>query len=160
MTCDRSRCTSTAAGRSAWTDAWGRRTGHYAGREWRREAKPGPGNLSIPTDKIYELGNYESVATIRDTPDVTFDRESLDVSAEIESMLTGRDFAGLVDGTQLKMANCKPIDVASQFKPGRTAANPYDVVASIAVLYLVAETCPTGSACGGTPASRSRCGTI
>ena len=26
----------------------------------------GPGTLNIPTEKIYELGNYESVATIRD----------------------------------------------------------------------------------------------
>lgn len=99
----------------------------------------GPGQLNIPTEKIYELGNYESVATVRDVPDLTFDLESLDVSAEIECMLTGKTFAGMADGTLIKMANCLPLDVASQFKAGRTAANPYDVVASVAVPYLVAE---------------------
>jgi hypothetical protein len=99
----------------------------------------GPGNLNIPTEKIYELGNYESVATIRDVPDLTFDLESLDVSAEIECMLTGRDFTATADGTLIKMANVLPLDVASQFKAGRTATNPFDVVASVAVPYLVAE---------------------
>ena len=99
----------------------------------------GPGNLNIPTEKIYELGNYESVATIRDVPDLTFDLESLDVSAEIECMLTGQDFDAAADGTLIKMANVLPLDVASQFKAGRTATNPFDVVASVAVPYLVAE---------------------
>jgi hypothetical protein len=49
----------------------------------------GPGNLNIPTEKIYELGNYQSVATIRDVPDLTFTMDSYDVSTEIETMLTG-----------------------------------------------------------------------
>lgn len=49
----------------------------------------GPGNLNIPTEKIYELGNYESVATIRDVPDLTFTLDSLDVSTEIEALYLG-----------------------------------------------------------------------
>jgi hypothetical protein len=49
----------------------------------------GPGNLNIPTEKIYELGNYQSVATIRDVPDLTFTMDSFDMSTEIEAMLTG-----------------------------------------------------------------------
>ena len=49
----------------------------------------GPGNLNIPTEKIYELGNYQSVATIRDVPDLTFSMDSYDVSTEIETMITG-----------------------------------------------------------------------
>lgn len=53
----------------------------------------GPGQLNIPTEKIYELGNYRSVATIRDVPDLSFSLESLDVSTEIETMLT-RAYAG------------------------------------------------------------------
>jgi hypothetical protein len=48
----------------------------------------GPGNLNIPTEKIYELGNYQSVATIRDVPDLTFTMDSFDMSTEIEAMLT------------------------------------------------------------------------
>lgn len=53
----------------------------------------GPGNLNIPTEKIYELGNYQSVATIRDVPDLTFSMDSYDVSTEIETMLTN-SYAG------------------------------------------------------------------
>lgn len=49
----------------------------------------GPGQVNIPTEKIYELGNYKSVATVRDTPDLTFSLESYDVSTEIEALLTG-----------------------------------------------------------------------
>lgn len=49
----------------------------------------GPGQLNIPTEKIYELGNYKSVATVRDTPDLTFSVESYDVSTEFEGLLTG-----------------------------------------------------------------------
>jgi len=49
----------------------------------------GPGNLNIPTEKIYELGNYQSVATIRDVPDLSFTMDSYDVSTEIEALLTG-----------------------------------------------------------------------
>ena len=48
----------------------------------------GPGQLNIPTEKIYEVGNYKSVATIRDTPDLSFSMESYDVSTEVEAMLT------------------------------------------------------------------------
>ena len=49
-----------------------------------RAQTAGPGQLNIPTQKIYELGNYKSVSTIRDTPDLTFNLESFDVSTEIE----------------------------------------------------------------------------
>lgn len=49
----------------------------------------GPGQLNIPTEKIYELGNYKSVATIRDTPDLVFTSESFDVSLEFEALLSG-----------------------------------------------------------------------
>src|SRR4051812_13113989 len=49
----------------------------------------GPGQLNIPTEKINELGNYKSVATIRDTPDLTFTAESFDVSTEFEGLVCG-----------------------------------------------------------------------
>ena len=48
----------------------------------------GPGQLNIPTEKINELGNYKSVATVRDTPDLSFSLESYDVSTEVEAMIT------------------------------------------------------------------------
>mgnify|MGYP001591248899 CR=1 FL=1 len=57
----------------------------------------GVSNLNIPEEKIYELGNYQSVATIRDTPDLSFDMESLDVSMEAECLLTGEDNTTMVN---------------------------------------------------------------
>jgi hypothetical protein len=51
----------------------------------------GPGGLSIPTETIKELGNYRSVATVRDTPDLSSSLSSFDVTSETEQMLTGSD---------------------------------------------------------------------
>lgn len=60
----------------------------------------GPGQLNIPVEKIYELGNYKSVASVRDVPDLTFSLESYDVSTEVETLLTaaygGRDVTDAV----------------------------------------------------------------
>jgi hypothetical protein len=96
----------------------------------------GPGQLNIPTEKIYELGNYKSVATIRDTPDITFSLESFDVSTETEDMLTGGtgDFATGVD-----LATAVPVDIASQFKGGLGASLPYNIVSSVALPFLYLE---------------------
>ena len=30
----------------------------------------GPGALNIPEEKVYELGNFETLATVRDIPDL------------------------------------------------------------------------------------------
>src|SRR5574337_1102942 len=95
----------------------------------------GPGNLNIPTEKIYELGNYQSVATIRDVPDLSFTLESLDCSTEIEEMLT----ATTMTSSGIDLATCVPIDIASQFKGGIAAAAPYDVVGSVACPFLSPE---------------------
>ena len=32
----------------------------------------GPGSLNIPEEKVYELGNFETLATVRDIPDLSF----------------------------------------------------------------------------------------
>lgn len=96
----------------------------------------GPGTLNIPSEKIRELGNYESVATVLDTPDLTFPTESLDVSAAMEALVLGRDFATDPAGTEYDLSKCVPIDVLSQFKPGKKAANAYDVVASAVAPFL------------------------
>lgn len=96
----------------------------------------GPGQLNIPTEKIYELGNYKSVATIRDTPDITFSMESFDVSTEVENMLTGG--AGNF-GTGVDLATCVPVDIASMFKGGLTAASPYAIISSVALPFLYLE---------------------
>lgn len=104
-----------------------------------RAQTAGPGSLNIPTEKIYELGNYQSVATIRDIPDLSFTLESFDVSAEIESMLLGRDFAALAEGAVLDLSATLPVDVVSEFKAGKTAVAPFQVEASVAIPFLTCE---------------------
>lgn len=96
----------------------------------------GPGQVNIPTEKINELGNYKSVATIRDTPDLTFSMDSLDTSAEIEMLLTNLSVkpAGGID-----LAQARAVDIASQFKAGQDAAAPFKVVSSVALPYLYLE---------------------
>jgi predicted RecA/RadA family phage recombinase len=110
-----------------------------------RAQTAGPGTLNIPTETIYELGNYRSVAVVRGIPDLTYSLESFDASAELEAMLTGRitvdetDYTALADGTMFDMGAVLPLDVVSEFKAGRAAADAYDVHASVAIPYLNME---------------------
>lgn len=95
----------------------------------------GPGNLNIPKDKIYELGNYESVATIRDTPDLQYSLESLDTSVAMEAFLTGLD-----EGDPMfDLGACRPVDLATPFKPGKDAVDPFKIVQAVAIPYLYPE---------------------
>lgn len=99
----------------------------------------GPGDLNIPTERIEELGNYESVATIRDIPDLSFTLESLDASAELEATLMGSDFEADAAGAEYDLSRVRVLDVVSQFKAGKHADNNFDVVASVALPYLALE---------------------
>jgi hypothetical protein len=58
-----------------------------------RAQTAGPGQLNQNSEKIYELGNYYSLATVYDTPDLTFNLESFDVSAEFEALLLNKRFS-------------------------------------------------------------------
>lgn len=104
-----------------------------------RAQTAGPGQVNIPSEKIYELGNYQSVGTIFDIPDLTFPLESFDASAEFESMCVGTDFSSDAAGTEYDLSACLPVDVASQFKRGKTDADKYDVMVGVAVPYLTLE---------------------
>lgn len=96
----------------------------------------GVGNLNIPEEKVYELGNYETIATVRDVPDLSFDMESLDVSAEIEALLLHEDPTAIADGDEFDFINAKPIDVVSPFKAG---AGLFNIVRGVIVPYLTLE---------------------
>ena len=98
----------------------------------------GPGTLNIAKEKIYELGNYETVATTFDTPELTFSLESYDVSLDTEQALVDATTAEvLTDGVDL--AKAKPINIAQNFKPGKKLTNPYRAVAGVALPYLTLE---------------------
>ena len=96
----------------------------------------GVGNVNIPEEKIYELGNYQTVATVRDIPDLSFDMESFDVSTEVEAILTGVDPTGVTAGQEFDFADTKPVDIVSPFKSG---AGNFDIVKGVAVPYLNLE---------------------
>lgn len=101
-----------------------------------RAQSAGVGNVNIPEEKIYELGNYNTVATVRDFPDLTFDLESFDVSTEIEAILTGVDPTSVVDGQEFDFLQAMPIDVISPFKDKGGA---FTIIRGVAVPYLSLE---------------------
>lgn len=99
----------------------------------------GPGNLNIPQEKIYELGNDNTVATIHDIPDLSFDLESFDTSTEFEAILVGQDpttFSSSVGSNEIDFVNAVPLDVVSPFKSKKGG---FDIVKGVAVPYLSLE---------------------
>lgn len=95
----------------------------------------GASSLNIPEEKIRELGNYKAVATVRDTPDLSFDVESYDMTTEIEAIITGQDPTATVEGDEFDFMNAMPVDVISPFK----ADGAYNIVKGIAIPYLTLE---------------------
>ncbi len=96
----------------------------------------GVSSLNIPEEKIYELGNYQTVATIRDIPDLTFEVESLDVSTEMEALIHGKDPTTEVSGAAYSFALAMPLDVVSPFKSGNGA---FDIVKGVAIPNVTLE---------------------
>lgn len=103
----------------------------------------GAGNLNIPQERIYELGNYQSVGIVRDIPDLSFSLDVLDVGTQVEGLLVGAsnpdsDPLGTdgVTGTRYDMLNNATVDVISPFK---SAQGAFDVVRGVAVPQLAIE---------------------
>lgn len=108
----------------------------------------GAGNLNIPQERVYELGNYRSVGIVRDVPDLTFTLDVLDVSTEVEALLCGADpntpegdGAGTLGvdgltGSNYPLAINATVDIISPFKSTQGAFN---VVQGVAVPQLTLE---------------------
>jgi hypothetical protein len=96
----------------------------------------GAGSVNIPEEKVYELGNFQTVATVRDIPDLSFDLESFDVSCEIEAILTNEDPTAIIAGQEFVFADHVPVDINSPFKAG---TNEYNVVKGLSLPYLTLE---------------------
>lgn len=101
-----------------------------------RVQSAGASNLNIPEEKIYELGNYQTVATIRDIPDLSFDLESFDTSCEWEALLCGQDPTTLSAGQEFDFLQSMPLDVISPFKDKGGA---FTVIRGVAIPYLNLE---------------------
>lgn len=93
----------------------------------------GVSSLNIPEEKIYETGNYQTVATVRDIPDLQFDINSLDVSTELEALTCGLAGNALSNGDSIDFATSVPMDVISPFKAG---AGAFNIVKGIVIPYL------------------------
>lgn len=106
----------------------------------------GAGNLNIPQERVYELGNYQSVGIVRDVPDLSFSLNVLDVGTQVEALLTGAlrpddDTLhhlgdGTIDGAVYDFAQMIPADIVSPFK---TAQGAFSVVKGVAVPQLTLE---------------------
>lgn len=97
----------------------------------------GPGTLNIPQDRIYELGNYQSVGIVRDIPDLTFDLECLDVDTEVEALLCGSaNPATDPASTKYNLANSEAIDIVS---PWKSPFGQFAIVRGVAIPFLALE---------------------
>ena len=96
----------------------------------------GVSNLNIPQDTIKELGNFNTVAIVRDIPDLSFDIESLDCTTQMEALVTNVDPTTVTDGQAFDFQNAVPLDVISPF---RSALNHFDIVKGIGIPYLNLE---------------------
>jgi hypothetical protein len=106
--------------------------------------------LNLPTETIRELGNGNNVAIIRDTPDISYDVESLDTSTDFEALLTRVDPAATDDGDEFNLAEALPLDVISAFKgKGSTA-----MVRGVALPYLYLESAAYRFAVGQNASQR------
>lgn len=76
----------------------------------------GVDNANIPETKIQELGSELSVATVYDTPDVSWPGETLDFSMDLEAILTRVDPASVTSGQEFSFLDNKPIDMVSPWK--------------------------------------------
>jgi hypothetical protein len=97
----------------------------------------GVSNLNIPEEKVHELGNFLTVATTRDTPDLSFDVESLDVTPKIEALVTNVDPTAVVAGDEFDFINAKPLDIISPFRAGQ---GQFGIVRGIVIPGLTLET--------------------
>lgn len=96
----------------------------------------GASGLNIPEEQIYEVGNFRTVAIVRDIPDLTFGMESFDVSTEVESLLTFTDPTTVNTGDSFMLDNAIPMDVIS---PLKDAWNVFTTSHGIAIPYLTLE---------------------
>jgi hypothetical protein len=96
----------------------------------------GATGLNIPEEKIHEVGNFQAVATVRDSPDLSFDLETFDASTEIESLLTFTDPTTVNSGDMFDLATAVPMDIIS---PIKDAWNVYTSTRGVVIPYLTLE---------------------
>lgn len=97
----------------------------------------GVSNLNIPNTRVYELGNYGSVAIVRDIPDLTFDINSLSVTTDLEALISGVDPTTVTPGQMFDFSTTFPMDVISPFRSGN---GKFNIIKGIIVPYVTLDT--------------------
>lgn len=98
----------------------------------------GPSSLKIPQEIISEVGDPQTVAIVRDIPDLGFDMESFDESCEAEALLNRLNPTTLTGGEAFTFDTAIPLDVVSPFKSSLTDFHAYNgVVAPFLTLQQV-----------------------
>ncbi len=92
-------------------------------------------SLSIPEERIFEVGNRLTVAVIRDIPDLSFDSESFDVSCQTEALLTNVDPDSIADQQEFLLSDAIPLDVISPWR----GSGVFTVTKGVALPYLTLE---------------------
>lgn len=108
----------------------------HAGYVINRIQSAGPGQVNVPEEKVYEVGNYQAVGTVLDNPDLSFDVESFSVNCEMEAICTGADPSTLGVDAEVDLSNAVPTDIISPFKSGNGA---FDIVRGVVIPELMME---------------------
>lgn len=109
-------------------------TGQAPGFVVDRIQTAGITSINVNEETIEELGNYLSIGTIREIPDLSFEIESFDAGTELEEILVGGD-GTLANDTLIDFTTAKPLDVMSPFKN----SGLFTVVDSVIIPYLTLE---------------------
>lgn len=96
----------------------------------------GVSSLNLANDKVYELGNAHAVVTIRDSADLTFDVESLDVSTKMEALLLGLAPGAVTSGEEFDFNLGKPLSIVCPF---RSSQNYFDTIRGLVVPHLTLQ---------------------
>lgn len=97
-----------------------------------RAQRAGASNLGLNETQIKELGNWQTVATTRDVPDLSVDIESFDTTTRFEAIITGADPDAMTAGQEFDLTDAKPIDIVSPYKP----KNQFLAVRGVAYTYM------------------------
>jgi hypothetical protein len=98
----------------------------------------GATSLNIPEEKVYEVGNFNAVGIVRDSPDLSFDLETFDSTTELESLLTFIDPLSVNNGDMFDLSTAVPMDIIS---PIKDAWKVYTSTHGVVIPYLTLESC-------------------
>lgn len=92
-------------------------------------------SINVNEDTLEELGNFITIGTIRDIPDLSFEIESFDAGTELEEIIAGGDGTAAVDTEIGPFPSSLPLDILSPFKN----SGLFTVVDSIVIPFLSLE---------------------